>query len=475
MRRLTGEQARWAEQSFGHTELGDGRRTKRLVRMATRAAQTPGGKVSEVIENAAELQGAYDFLETGHVAPAAMLKALGKATLCMGSGEPYMFASVDGSSVKLTDRARTKDFGSIGSHGSRGLKVISALALTPDGVPIGLCAQTWWARTDSKKRSPLEKQRRKYRRKTKDKETGRWLDTITDCSTLADQADARLWFLLDREGDNQEILLRLGETEHRFTVRSSWNRLIESSGHDTQYLRQRLALEAPLGSYPVQLGRQHNRRTAHMVVRHCKVVLRLIHRRSRKVRQLEVTAVWTREEGTQPDGEEPLDWLLLTNAPVESLQDARHIVFGYTLRWRVEEFHKTWKSGACNVEASQLRGKTAAMLWAIILAAVAARIERIKALARKQPSLPASVVLSSHEIKALILLKRQQKKRTEAIPDAMPTIGQATIWIAELGGYTGKSSGGPPGAITIRRGLEKIVPAAQALAALAEHEGRSDQ
>ncbi len=52
------------------------------------------------------------------------------------------------------------------------------------------------------------------------------------------------------------------------------------------------------------------------------------------------------------------------------------------------------------------------------------------------------------------------------IPDVVPTIEQATRWVAEIGGYTGKSSGRPPGSITIRRGLELLAPAAQLHAAM---------
>ena len=61
-------------------------------------------------------------------------------------------------------------------------------------------------------------------------------------------------------------------------------------------------------------------------------------------------------------------------------------------------------------------------------------------------------------------MKRHYRKRTETITDDVPDLETATRWVAELGGYTGKSSGGPPGAITIRRGLDYLRPAAEALA-----------
>lgn len=62
-----------------------------------------------------------------------------------------------------------------------------------------------------------------------------------------------------------------------------------------------------------------------------------------------------------------------------------------------------------------------------------------------------------------MLPKRQQKKRTEILPDRVPTIGEAVRWIAELGGYPGKSSGAPPGSATIARGLERLAVATELL------------
>lgn len=102
------------------------------------------------------------------------------------------------------------------------------------------------------------------------------------------------------------------------------------------------------------------------------------------------------------------------------------------------------------------------MRWATLLAAVATRVERLKRLARSSPDLDASEELTSTEIAALVLLKRKRKTANEKVPER-PNIETATRWIAELGGYTGKSSGGPPGSITITRGLERLALAAEIL------------
>jgi len=474
MRRSTCEQERWAWEAFGHADLGDSRRTARVVRMAARAAQRPGGKVSEVFADDAERQGAYDLLEGKRVSVDALMGALGAVTAERASLDSFAFVAVDGSSITLTDRTKRKGFGSIGANnfGARGLKVISALACSPEGVPLGLLSQVWWARAQTKS----QKSKCTQKKKVHEKETQRWLDAIEGAAAQAARADARLWFQLDREADSRHILLKLAETTHRFTVRSSWDRVIESTGKDKQYLRQWLGRQAPGGHYRLDIaaGPKRTARCAHIDVRWGRVVLRMRDPWTKTVRRLEVMAVWAREEGTCPASEKPVDWLLLTNTTVESLEDARHVVRGYTQRWRVEEFHKTWKSGACKVDDSQLRSFDAMTLWATMLAAVAARIERLKHLARTTPDQPATIELSEQEIRALILLATEIRKRNERRPKPTLTIGEAVNWIARLGGYTGKSSGGPPGSITIRRGFDEVRTAARVLDAL-EAETRSDQ
>ena len=438
--------------------------------MITRAAEGPAGKISGVFSQDKERQGAYDLLEGGRVSVEAVLLAMGDATAMRAAAEVFAYVAVDGASITLTDREKAKDFGRVGNQDSlRGFKVINALGLSPRGVPLGLFTQIWWARpaapvrTGSKKARSAQKSKAKRQRGTEEKETRYWLRAIEEATARAEETGAQLWFQLDREADCQAILMKLTDSNHQFTVRASWNRVIDTDD-DSNHLLECLAKKAPQGAYEIDVpaGSQRTARRARMLVRWTKVVLRL--GREQNSRQLlEVSAVWTREQGTCPAGERPLDWLLLTSAEVCSLEAAREVILGYTFRWRIESFHKTWKTGACNVEEAQLRSQRSVTLWATLLAIVATRIERLKLLSRSDPDKPASVELDAYEIQALIVLKRGQKKKTETVPDSMPTIGQATRWIADLGGYTGSSSGGPPGAITIRRGLDYLRPAAQLL------------
>ena len=469
MQRLQGEEAKWAREEYGGAKLGDSRRNARLEVMAARALQAPSGRVSEVFSADRELQGAYDLLEGKHVTAEALMASAAQAALDRAKDEPFVFVAVDGSSLTLVDHGGKKPFGSVGrlTKGGRGLKVISALAISPGGVPVGLLEQTWWVRTHAKRQSRKAKRIANLKRKLEDKETRHWVNTIGKSAARATEANSKLWFQLDREADNRDILSALASSGHRYTARSSWDRLVESTGKDKLYLRQRLLREAPGGQYSLEVsgGPHRTARSARMVVRWANVTLRLRDRQHGTEMSLALTAVWTREEGTTPVGEKPLDWLLLTNSPVASLDHAQQVIFGYTQRWRIEDFHKTWKSGTCNVEQTQLRTPKAVVVWATILATVAVRVERLKLLARTMPDELANKELTPHELRGLILLKRENQSPRELIPDSVPTMHQAILWIAQLGGYTGKSSGGPPGSITIRRGLEKVRVAARILKA----------
>jgi hypothetical protein len=460
----------WAREEFGEAELGHATRTDRVIAMATRAARCPGGRVSEVFDTDASRQGAYDLLENPAVKASALLVACTAATARRSATEPYVFVAVDGSSLTLTDSRKVKNFGSVGAsmYGGRGLKVMTAYAVSPGGVPVGVLDQAWWARppslsTRGRPRARQSKRARNAKRTTAEKETQRWLDVVGASERRLDAAGAHGWFQLDREGDSRSVLLALSESRHWFTVRSRADRRLDH-GTTATYLRPHLAKQRVLGTYALPVSGAHGRtaRLAKMSVRAGTVTLRLRDVWSKRVQTMKVTAVWAKEVSRVPSDDKPLDWLLLTNHPVRSFAQACEVVRGYAMRWRIEEFHKTWKSGACRVEDTQLHDKAAVMKWATILATVAARIERLKHLARETPNAPATIELRRLELRALVLLKTDQKKRNEVVTDH-PTIGEATRWIADLGGYTGNSSGGPPGIITIGRGWRKVLDAARLL------------
>src|SRR5262249_7962966 len=152
------------------------------------------------------------------------------------------------------------------------------------------------------------------------------------------------------------VLAKLAELEQDFIVRACWNRRVASRYRDRVYLRDQLRRAPVVGSLRLDVPADYKRqgRKALLRVRSAVVQLELVDRYHKKTRVQTVNGVWVREERTAPRGEKPLDWMLLTNRPAKTLAQAMAIVSDYRHRWRIEEFHKTWKSDACNVEDSRL-------------------------------------------------------------------------------------------------------------------------
>ena len=431
--------------------------------MAASLAERPGGKVLDVFRSNAEQQGAYDFLSDENVRVEALLDAARTATTRRCADESWVHVVVDGTSLRLTDRRRTKGFGGVGStnNGASGLKVVHAYAVSSGGVPVGILNQQWWARERRKKRADCQQ------RPLDDKETRHWVNAIDQAANSLAEVGSRAWFQVDREGDRYWTLKALRDSGGWFTVRSTYAHRFVFSGPTRR--RRRLRNVASKGKFrgedELLLREQTGRkaRVARVRIRTSSVVLDAMEAYTEERMALALNVVDVQEVGTTPRGEKPVHWRLLTNHPVATAADVDAILQGYALRWKIEELHRVWKSGACRVEESQLRSVERVLKWAVLTVVTAARIERLRMLARTEPEASACTAFTEYELRALTLMKRKYAKRTETIPDTTPTMASAVRWLAELGGHAGRPSSGSPGSVTIRRGLEFITPVAIAL------------
>jgi hypothetical protein len=143
----------WSVAEFGRVDLGDTRRTERLVAIGAAACERPCGRVAAVFLTDREREGAYDFFESDHVEAKEIMAGIAAATVTRSLGQPFVFVAVDGTSVTVVDHGHEHDFGCVGSdsNGARGAKVVDALAIAPDGVVIGR-----FGRARRNARCPLE-------------------------------------------------------------------------------------------------------------------------------------------------------------------------------------------------------------------------------------------------------------------------------------------------------------------------------
>jgi hypothetical protein len=424
--------------------------------MAAGAAKAPSGKVSEVFGESKAREGAYDFLESPQVAVSAIADSIFAATASRARGLDFAYVAIDGSSLTLSDGNGSKGFGPVGTRVQKanGLIVNTALAVANDGTPIGIIDQAFWNRAPTLDLTESEVFARNQARDFSEKEP-------SEIVRSAQRAIARLraegvdaWVVVDRIADNRDILNALMDAPCLFTVRATYNRHLS----DHKRLHSELAAEPVIGRYTVPIGRTGKRaaREATIEIRAKKVELLFRDRLKKPTERLALTAVWLHEPSGEKDA---LDWMLYTNAPVTTIEQGRRIVEAYRTRWRIEEFHRTWKQGHCNVEDAQLRSEDAVVRWAIILAAVAARIERLKYSSRTRPQEAAITTLSALEVEVLQLNHRKNqppaRRRRKLAPTESITIEQATHWVAELGGWIGMANG-HPGSVTLARGLERL-------------------
>ena len=451
--------ATWAAEEFGHAELGDERRRTRLVAMAAEMARKPAGTVTGVFENAAAREGAFRFLENDQVAVGDVQAGARIAAAKRAAAHPYVYVATDQSALQITDGSG-QIFGPVSRKDmGTGAQAMSALAISPTGVPLGLVAQEIWTR--SQERLTVGKH---DRRPVVERETQFWLDVLSQATTaLGEHApDTLPWFQLDRGGDAAHVLSVAARRGVAFTVRSSCSRRIVPQ-RGQRGLHEAMATAPRLGRYALAVPARPGRpaRLAQIEVRACAVtlVLGLGPRGRAPFEQLPVWAVEAREVEAG-DVTEPILWRLITNRVATTFADALAVIAGYTMRWPVEDFHLAWKSGTCHIEDSRLRSLESFAKWATILAAVAVRAQRLKMLSRESPDVPAATEFSRDEIDAVIALRKP--KGVEL--GANPTLGELVRWIADIGGYTGKSSGGPPGIRILGRALIAVNAAAAAIA-----------
>lgn len=454
----------WAQDEFGHANLGDVRRTRRAVLIGTRVGERQEGTVSGVFELGEEREAAYRFLESDKIDTEELERSRGIACARrIEAHEGLCIVPFDQTSIHLHDHTGALGFGSVGTRraGARGVHVLTALALTEQGLPLGILDQLYFLRSEepSPRRKAGGGRTKSDRRPRAQRESQHLIEHLDRVWNVAQQhaPNTTLWFQSDRGGDFWGVLDWAAERHALMTVRLAYNRNVrDERGRELPLYRwldrrgrnsfeQTLEVEEKDGS-----TRQAQLEVTYGVV---EFVLQVGRRRRRYVKM----AVVHVRERRPPRGVKPIRWILGTTFPVIAQEDAQRVIHNYTLRWRVEDFHRAWKSGVCNIEASQLQSPEAFRRWAIFKSSMAVRAEHLKHLSRESPDAPASIAFSRDEIDLMIARRRTQKKaHTPYQLGDTPPLKDLVLWLALMGGYGGSRSRPTFGTVVIARGLERL-------------------
>lgn len=434
---------------FGRARLGDPRRTARLVQVASVAAARPLDSFNRSCETWGEAKGAYRLIENGQITVEQFQEPSTEAAVLACRNQRRIIVPSDTTSLNFTGHSSIRGLGPIDEAEIQGLLFHSSLALLPNGVPLGLLRQQAWTRDPESYGSSHRRKGRPF----KEKESARWAETMQDCAkafeVLPEEERPYLIHVFDREGDIHEVFQEAETVGAGYVIRSAQERRVKEED-DYAYLQTKV-LQAPiLGRDTVAVHREKGRaaRTAKVVYRACPVTLRPTQKARQPV-ELNVVAVIEEEA---PAGIEPLEWVLLTTEPIDSLADAQEVAQIYRLRWRIEEYHTILKSG-CRMEEVQFETAERIMKVLAIMAAVAVRLLQITYWARMEPETPCTVVLSENEWRALQTKIQGRPPTKEARP---PTLKQAVLWVGRLGGHLGRKGDGMPGIRTLWRGWRDL-------------------
>ena len=253
----------------------------------------------------------------------------------------------------------------------------------------------------------------------------------------------------DREADIYELFeLALRDSRGpKLLVRAEHDRLLDDGqGH----LWAMLASQPVVGTQDIQVPRRgtHPARVAQLQIRLAPVTLKPPQAKP----QLPCLHVWAvlAQESNPPPRVAPLEWMLLTTCVVDSADSAIEKAGWYRLRWGIEVFHRTLKSG-CKVEQRQLGTADRIEACLAIDMVVAWRIFHLTKLGREIPDVPCSIFFEDCEWKALYTYLRKADP-----PSAPLSLREVTHMVATLGGFLGRKSDGEPGTTTLWRGLQYL-------------------
>ena len=433
----------WAAQVFGRCNLGDARRTARLVKTVAGLAVNRGGSVAQAHKwDAAGQEGGYRLLRNPRVSVAAMDEAAFQSTVQRVQSTARLLAIDDSTSLSYAHSV-ADELGYTTSQPtskSKGLFVHSTLLIDAESeMTEGLIAQYRWSR----KAVHYGKKHQRTKTRYEQKESYKWTRNARAMrERLADKM-ADVVAVCDRESDIFDYLhdkLMHGE---RFIVRAAQDRqLLEADAR----LFAAVASASKCGEMSVAIAQRGERkaRVAQISLRAECVELPAPRRSECHGDKATITVnIVLAKEDTSTADDEPLCWYLLTTEAIASADQLRDIVRCYGLRWRIEDFHKAWKSGA-KVEAMRMQSRDALERMIVMLAQVAIRMLQLRETLNNETAAkrPCTDVLNDLEWK---ILWASDMKTPNALPGQVPTLRWAYEAIARLGGFydskrTGRAS-----------------------------------
>ena len=447
-------------------DFGDKRLNRRFGRIVEELGGHPNLSIPAATESRAEMEAAYRFFDNNKVSPQRILQPHFNATRERISQTDFTLLVQDTTEIDVTrPNQQVQGVGPMDSEARRGAFLHPLKAFTLDGLPLGTVWQKTWTRDKIEKNlSPEEKKKKRNETPIEDKESIRWVEgqraardvanacPDTTCVCVGDsEADIYELFSEPREIDGPtgqlHLLVRACQTRTT-TDQSNWLKKVRSSDclyECTVDVSARTAKIAP--AKQGKRGKSRASRIASVEVRATTITLRPPWRPDRKLPEVTVNVVLV-EETNPPAGCDAIQWLLVTTLPIDTPEQVQRIVRAYCVRWQIEIFFRTIKTG-CRIEQRLFETLPRLQNCISVYMIVAWRIMYLCRLGRECPDLSCEVVFELCEWKAVY-----QVVKKEEPPQTPPTLNEMTRMIASLGGYIIRKKTNP-GPQTLWIGLQR--------------------
>ncbi len=450
----------WIDQECSGCQFSDVRLQKRFRKLVEQISQGVGNSIPLACQDWANTKAAYRFFSNERVSEAEILQGHFESTAQRFKTTDRTILVLHDTSEFVYKRDPESPLGIIGrpsyakgsrhpdQHTVRGILMHSSLAVTQDGLPLGLTAIKFWTRSQFKGCNALKRKINPTRIPIEEKESYRWLENIRQSVDLLQEPD-RCVHIGDRESDIFELFSLASDLKTHFLVRTCVDRLAEDG---------RRTVQAEMGNSKVRgihrldvSDRKGGVVTVELEVKFEKITVLPPAGKSAVYPELSLTVIHAVEEGS-PRGREKIVWKLLTNLPVTTLDDAVEKLGWYALRWKIETFHKILKSG-CKAEESKLKTSERLVNLVALLCVISWRIFWLTMINRSDPGAPAQCALSPLECDILDQVVLDNSNRTSRPQRNVSTYLRK---LARLGGYLARASDPPPGNMVVWRGMSRL-------------------
>jgi len=346
--------------------------------------------------------------------------------------------------TKSINSGRDKQ-GRVRSHTVCGIMMHSSLAITTDGLPLGLGAVRFWTRDKFKGTAALKRKINPTRVPIEFKESIRWLENLRQSTALMDEP-GQCVHIGDRESDIYELFCAAQNAGTHFVIRTCVDRLAGDGDHT---IADEMAETRVKGLHRIEVkDKSGNPQNAVLEIRYRQICVLPPIGKQKRYPALSLTVIHAEERGT-PANRNKIIWKLITDLPVRSRREAVEKIRWYAMRWKIEVFHKILKSG-CKAEAAKLRTAQRLTNLIALFCILAWRVFWMTMLNRSKPNAPPTLALAEIE---LALLDHAVGDRT---PPKQRNLVHYLNKIAQLGGYLARAHDPPPGNMVMWRGMTRL-------------------